>query len=264
VTCSPGDHPSDLPAHERLVNVARGWMNGIQCIQFTEPCGSLSSVDQLLEDMVQTYLLEPLQVVKNEYQISRIYDVLDLVLGQKSDYSFLELIGESFLPKISKKSTNIIKNRDPFSNLKYSTSRFGMTFFEERYFPNIDDKSLRKTTECLSFFDDFYLKIVELYLSRIDKTFEKNTGNFWRVIPFFVSFIIFSIQFIVILLMPNFIVQSIFASLLVSFVCLFSALCYVRLYKNSMPSKIVLCLHILKEAQLIRDEREVLERNAQK
>jgi hypothetical protein len=260
----PGDHPSDLPAHERLVNVARGWMNGIQCIQFTEPCSSLASVDQLLEAMAQTYLLEPLQVVKNEYQISRIYDVLDPILRQKSDYGFLEFIGEGFLPKISKKSTHIIKNRDPFSNLRDSTSRFGMTFFEKRYFPNIDDKILRKITEDLSFFDDPYLKIVELYLSRIDKTFEKDIGNFWRVIPFFVSFMIFSIQFIVILLMPNFIVPSIIASLSASFICSFLTLYYVRLYKNSMPSKIVLCLHILKEAQLIRNEREALERNTRK
>jgi Protein of unknown function (DUF3037) len=249
----PCDHPSDLPVHERFVNLAHGWMNGIQ---FTEFCGSQASVDQLLEDMTQTYLLEPLQVVKNEYQISRIYDVLDPIL--------------SFSPKISKKSTHIIKNGDPFSNLRDSTSRFGMTLFEKRFFPNLDDKILRKITEDLSFFDDFHLKIVELYLSRINKTFEKAINDFWRVIPYFLSFAIFAILSILIMISSilkttiAFGNYSIAAPLFVSLFGFLTTAYYVLLSKNMMPSKIVLCLHILKEAQLIRDERELLGKNVSK
>jgi Protein of unknown function (DUF3037) len=53
----PGDKPSDLPKHERLIKVARNWANSIQ---ITEPCGSLENVDALLDDAVQNYLLEPL------------------------------------------------------------------------------------------------------------------------------------------------------------------------------------------------------------
>jgi Protein of unknown function (DUF3037) len=250
----PGDYPSDLPAHERLMKVAYGWMNGIQV---TEPLGSLASVDQLLEDMTQTYLLEPLQVVKNEYQISLIYDVLDSILR--------------FSPKKSKKSTHIIKNRDPFSNLRDSTSKFGMTFFEKRFFPNIDDEILRKITEDLSFFDDFHLKIVELYLSRINKNFEKDTNDFWRVIPYFLSFTIFATLSILIMISSilkaatiAFGIYSIAGSLFVSLIGFLVVMNYVRSSKNMMPSKIVLCLHILKEAQLIRDERELLGKNALK
>lgn len=52
----PGDRPTHIPAHERLVKVARGWRNGIQ---FTEPRGSLAGVEQLLDDLASTYLLEP-------------------------------------------------------------------------------------------------------------------------------------------------------------------------------------------------------------
>jgi Protein of unknown function (DUF3037) len=251
----PGDYPSDLPAHERLMKVACGWMNGIQV---TEPRGSLASVDQLLEDMTQTYLLEPLQVVKNEDQISRIYAELDPILGQKSNYGFLEFIGESF-HLMSKKSTNIIKNRNPFSNLRDSTSKFGMTFFEERYLPNIDDKILRTITEELSLSEGFSLKIVELYLSRINNTFEKDITNFWRALPYFLSLTIFI--FVLLFTPKN---TSIITPLLVSYIGFFLVIYYVRSYKNRMPSKIVLCLHILKEAQLIRDEREALERNTQK
>jgi Protein of unknown function (DUF3037) len=52
----PGDRPTNIPAHERLVKVARGWRNGIQ---FTEPRGSLAGVDQVLDELARTYLLEP-------------------------------------------------------------------------------------------------------------------------------------------------------------------------------------------------------------
>jgi hypothetical protein len=52
----PGDRSDDeSPAHERLMKVVRGWMNSVQ---FTEPRRSLASVDQLLDDVAQTYLLE--------------------------------------------------------------------------------------------------------------------------------------------------------------------------------------------------------------
>ena len=52
----PGDRDDDTPKHERLKKVARGWMNSVQ---FTEPRGSLESVDSLLEDIAETYLIPP-------------------------------------------------------------------------------------------------------------------------------------------------------------------------------------------------------------
>lgn len=51
----PGDQSGPTPKHERLLAIADGWVNSIQ---FTEPRGSLESVDHLLEKMVQTYLRE--------------------------------------------------------------------------------------------------------------------------------------------------------------------------------------------------------------
>jgi Protein of unknown function (DUF3037) len=51
----PGDEPGETPRHDRLLKVARGWINSIQ---FTEPHGSLEAVDSLLEDCIKTYLLE--------------------------------------------------------------------------------------------------------------------------------------------------------------------------------------------------------------
>jgi hypothetical protein len=53
----PGDRPGDIPKHERLIKVARGWINSIQ---FTEPCGSRADVDSLLEDAATTYLVDTL------------------------------------------------------------------------------------------------------------------------------------------------------------------------------------------------------------
>ena len=49
------DGYKDIPKHQQIIKVARGWMNSIQ---FTEPCGSLLDVDSLLEDAAETYLLE--------------------------------------------------------------------------------------------------------------------------------------------------------------------------------------------------------------
>lgn len=50
----PGDEPDGTPKHERLKKIARGWINSIQ---FTEPHGSLDNVENLLEDIAQTYLV---------------------------------------------------------------------------------------------------------------------------------------------------------------------------------------------------------------
>lgn len=53
----PGDVPSSTPRHKRLLGVTDHWINSIQ---LTEPRGSLDSVGILLEDMVQTFLLDGL------------------------------------------------------------------------------------------------------------------------------------------------------------------------------------------------------------
>ena len=52
----PGDEPSDTPRHERLAKISKGWINSIQ---FTAPRGSLEPLDALLEDVIETYLMEP-------------------------------------------------------------------------------------------------------------------------------------------------------------------------------------------------------------
>ncbi len=51
----PGDEPNGVPNQERLLKIAQGWMNSIQ---FTEPRGSLNTVNDLLEDIASTYLHE--------------------------------------------------------------------------------------------------------------------------------------------------------------------------------------------------------------
>lgn len=51
----PGDKKNAEPNHLRLLTVAKGWINSIQ---FTEPRGSLDSVESLVESMAQTYLEE--------------------------------------------------------------------------------------------------------------------------------------------------------------------------------------------------------------
>jgi Protein of unknown function (DUF3037) len=53
----PGDlHDGTPNKQEQLTKVARGWINSIQ---FTEPRSSLDSAQNLLEDIIQDYLIEP-------------------------------------------------------------------------------------------------------------------------------------------------------------------------------------------------------------
>ncbi|MFZ4665841.1 MAG: DUF3037 domain-containing protein [Prochlorotrichaceae cyanobacterium] len=54
----PGDESNHIPQHERLAKVSKGWINSIQ---FTEPRGSLETLDGLLEDIAETYLMESAQ-----------------------------------------------------------------------------------------------------------------------------------------------------------------------------------------------------------
>ena len=49
----PGDRKDETPGHQRLLKVAKGWINSIQ---FTEPKGSLEPVESLIEDIAQIYL----------------------------------------------------------------------------------------------------------------------------------------------------------------------------------------------------------------
>ncbi|WP_082803678.1 MULTISPECIES: DUF3037 domain-containing protein [unclassified Anabaena] len=49
------DQFSGLSYEERILKIARGWIN---TIQFTEPRGSLNTVDELLEDISSIYLHE--------------------------------------------------------------------------------------------------------------------------------------------------------------------------------------------------------------
>jgi hypothetical protein len=53
----PGDRENGELRHERLLHIATSWMNSIQ---FTEPSGSLATVDQLLERLPCQLLKEPL------------------------------------------------------------------------------------------------------------------------------------------------------------------------------------------------------------
>ena len=67
----PGDEPDGTPKHERLKKIAQGWINSIQ---FTEPHGSLENVENLLEDIAQTYLVNvvPTKTKRNRQDAARI------------------------------------------------------------------------------------------------------------------------------------------------------------------------------------------------
>jgi len=59
----PSDNPqSGQTKQERLTNVARDWINSIQ---FTEPRASLEDIDSVLEDCINTYLVDKMPMYPN-------------------------------------------------------------------------------------------------------------------------------------------------------------------------------------------------------
>jgi Protein of unknown function (DUF3037) len=90
----PGDRPSDIPAHERLLKVAHDWTNGIQ---FTEPRGSLVSLEQLLDDLVKNFLLDPEKKQKlrdramaARITVSMVKEVLGKRLGEEQAKRYIK------------------------------------------------------------------------------------------------------------------------------------------------------------------------------
>ena len=69
----PGDRENGQPRHERLLRVATSWMNSIQ---FTEPSGSLASVDQLLErlpfQLLKVPLIKPKRQLRDRQEAAKL------------------------------------------------------------------------------------------------------------------------------------------------------------------------------------------------
>jgi len=115
----PGDQEKDVPKLERLIKVSRGWMNSIQ---FTAPCGSLTDVDSLLEDVVSTYLVDILtsrskkqsprdRQVAAKIAVSTVKNVLKARIGERGrDYIKTSLTGD----KDDHKLDAVVANGRPY------------------------------------------------------------------------------------------------------------------------------------------------------
>jgi hypothetical protein len=88
----PCDKFNELPNQERISKITQGWINSIQ---LTEPRASLETVDELLEDIANTYLreqnaeLEPKVKVRDRQAAARIVrsktrEVLKREFGDKA------------------------------------------------------------------------------------------------------------------------------------------------------------------------------------
>ncbi|MDJ0621100.1 MAG: DUF3037 domain-containing protein [Calothrix sp. MO_192.B10] len=62
----PCEKFSELTNQERIIKISRGWINSIQ---FTEPRGSLDTVDELLEDIASTYLHEKNSALESKIKV---------------------------------------------------------------------------------------------------------------------------------------------------------------------------------------------------
>ncbi|MEG4507180.1 DUF3037 domain-containing protein [Microcoleus sp. F6_B4] len=114
----PGDEPDGTPKHERLKKIAQGWINSIQ---FTEPHGSLDNVENLLEDIAQTYLVNvvPTKTKRNRQYAARITtSIIRKTLISYDDKSALkEMLKNDFSVKKSHKEHTfdaVVANGQPY------------------------------------------------------------------------------------------------------------------------------------------------------
>lgn len=114
----PGDEPDGTPKHERLKKIARGWINSIQ---FTEPHGSLDNVENLLEDIAQTYLVNvvPTKTKRNRQDAARITtSIIRKTLTSYDDKpAFKEMLKNDFPVKGSHKEHKfdaVLANGQPY------------------------------------------------------------------------------------------------------------------------------------------------------
>jgi hypothetical protein len=250
----PGDRSTNIPTHERLGKVARGWRNGIQ---FTEPRGSLAGVEELLNELAQTHLLEPFknselpmheniefQNIKDKDSITKIYDTLKPILEESSNTGLQELIFKFIRPK--KQIKNKLKIT---SELTQSTFEYGMISLERSYLPDGDYK-IHKITEDLSFLDLYSLQTVELYLNRLNRVSDKDIKNSQRLYPFVMGIItallIFTLK------------EELrwLAVLSANFVVFYWVFYSIPLDKKSLFGRTELCIHVLKESQIIKHQRK--------
>ncbi|NER25203.1 MAG: DUF3037 domain-containing protein [Symploca sp. SIO1C2] len=110
----PGDEPSDRPKHERLLEVSLGWINSIQ---FTQPRGSLEPIDSLLDDVIQTYLLEPQPKLKSsddfpepEQELGRV--TVWLKQAKPEDIAQIVQLGADLLTQIITEEKNKSHSQD--------------------------------------------------------------------------------------------------------------------------------------------------------
>jgi hypothetical protein len=114
----PGDEPDGTPKHERLKKIARGWFNSIQ---FTEPHGSLDNVENLLEDIAQTYLVNvvPTKTKRNRQDAARITTsiIRKTLISYDDKPAFKEMLKNDFPVKGSHKEHKfdaVVANGQPY------------------------------------------------------------------------------------------------------------------------------------------------------
>lgn len=108
----PGDEESEIPKHERLTKIARGWMNSIQ---FTEPRPSLAHVDKLLHNIVEDFLVEPHNSMINTDKTYKYISINSSI--QSIDKSTPQLLDKS-TPRNRKQASRIATSsvKEAFKN----------------------------------------------------------------------------------------------------------------------------------------------------
>jgi hypothetical protein len=134
--------------------------------------------------------------------------------------------------------------------LTRSTFEYGMISSERAYLPDNDYK-INEITEVLSFLDLYSLQTVELYLNRLNRASDKEIKNSQRLYLFVTGII-------TALLIVAFKQENLkwLPALLTSFLGFYWVFYSISLDKKNLFARTELCIHVLKESQLIKHQRE--------
>lgn len=168
----PGDSENGTPKHERLLKVAQSWFNSIQ---LTEPRGSLEDVETLLENTVETYLVEALlekpKVRDRAFAVrlakKSIRKALERCLGDKEQAKRLVQSHYSLSGNLKKHNFDVVvANGRPYFAAQ------GISF-EVQIKTNLQDSMILKISDLKKYQPDFPLGIVTLPPNPQSPNYEK-------------------------------------------------------------------------------------------
>ena len=179
----------------------------------------------------------PLRYFKSKYYIYEALVVIIIYIVYVLDYGI-------YLYKKKTESARIDKE-SPSHSEQLVSSILGKerTLAEKNYEPFFDNHDIERILQHLISFDSNTLKSAELKLTYQDGLLKKNFEYFGKFVPIFLPLLIYTIY-----------TDKQSAAIMISLISLFVFYIQIKSEKYSIKSKYELCIYLLKQAQVLKNE----------